>query len=217
MKCMIEGCDREAKVRGWCKPHYVREWKRENVSIEAREGNEMYNTWANKKHKRVTEWNSFERFKADVGASPGPGYRLCRKDTKAIWGPDNVEWRVVELPKRGDETLKEYGNRASRKANLRRKYGITDEQYDAMLKAQNGACAICKRPERMFIGSTRTRLAVDHSHKTGKVRGLLCSTCNTALGAFGEDPERIRKAIEYIRLHRGEVHEISQGEHQHAD
>lgn len=65
-----------------------------------------------------------------------------------------------------------------RRDRLREKFGITVEQYDRMLAAQDGACAICGKPP------TRIALAVDHCHETGVVRALLCTTCNTMLGAY---------------------------------
>lgn len=66
---------------------------------------------------------------------------------------------------------------ARRDRTLQRRYGITAEEYDALLSAQGGRCAMCKRPHR-----GRGRLAVDHDHATGRVRGLLCFHCNTMLG-----------------------------------
>lgn len=80
-----------------------------------------------------------------------------------------------------------------RRRDLRRNYGIEVEEYDAMLVAQNGVCAICEQP----CVSGR-RLAVDHDHRTNRVRGLLCSRCNQGLGLFGDDPERMRAAIAYL-------------------
>jgi len=62
--------------------------------------------------------------------------------------------------------------------NLKRDFGITIEEYDAMLTKQGGVCAICKRPPN------KNRLAVDHDHTTGEVRGLLCPSCNRAVGYF---------------------------------
>lgn len=64
-----------------------------------------------------------------------------------------------------------------RNKHLKRKYGITVEQYNEMLRNQNGTCKICNRACK-----TGKFLAVDHCHKTGKVRGLLCALCNTNLG-----------------------------------
>jgi hypothetical protein len=67
-----------------------------------------------------------------------------------------------------------------------RQFGITQAQYDEMLIQQEGVCAICRRPQ-----SGRNRLAVDHDHNTGKVRGLLCSMCNAALGWYEKRPRKI--------------------------
>lgn len=78
--------------------------------------------------------------------------------------------------------------------NLKRLYGITLEEYEAMLLKQGGVCAICGLTERV----EGRALAVDHCHATGAVRGLLCSACNIALGKFEDDTERLRKAITYL-------------------
>jgi len=75
--------------------------------------------------------------------------------------------------------------------DLLRDYGITAEDYDAMFSSQGGTCAICKR-------SQTKRLHVDHDHSTGAVRGLLCRACNTAIGMFEDDTERLRNAITYL-------------------
>jgi hypothetical protein len=76
---------------------------------------------------------------------------------------------------------------------LRKRFGITANQYDGMYLSQGGVCAICYKPE---IGQ---RLSVDHCHKTGKVRGLLCDTCNTTLGKFEDIPERFISAAIYLQ------------------
>lgn len=74
-------------------------------------------------------------------------------------------------------------------------YGITVEQYDEMLVAQGGVCAICKTlPE----ADGRTPLQVDHDHSTGRIRGLLCSPCNTAIGSLRDDPQLLAAAMEYL-------------------
>ena len=71
-------------------------------------------------------------------------------------------------------------------------YGITEEQYLAMLESQRHTCWIC--------GETngKTNLAVDHDHLTGDVRGLLCTRCNTAIGSLRDDPELCRRAAIYL-------------------
>ena len=81
-----------------------------------------------------------------------------------------------------------------RSRHLKRKYGINAETYDAMLASQGGGCAICGATEC----SSGAALAVDHCHRTGKVRGILCRDCNTTLGKFNDDRNRFLKAIEYL-------------------
>lgn len=82
-----------------------------------------------------------------------------------------------------------------RRADLRRKYGLSMEDYAAMLASQSWACAVCHKP------FTVTAL-VDHCHTLGHVRGLLCNACNVALGRFEDDPERMRRAARYIETKR---------------
>jgi hypothetical protein len=75
---------------------------------------------------------------------------------------------------------------------LRARYGITLADYERMLAQQRTACAICRAA--LVPGSTH----VDHCHRTGKVRGLLCGHCNKALGLFRDDAEVIRAAVQYL-------------------
>jgi len=86
---------------------------------------------------------------------------------------------------------------------MRSTYGITPEQYQRMVDAQGGVCAICQKPETSVHGSgTQFRLAVDHCHSGGAVRGLLCQRCNRALGLFGDDVTLMEAAISYLERHR---------------
>ena len=82
-------------------------------------------------------------------------------------------------------------------------YGITPAQYTEFLLKQDGLCAACRWPESaQFQGKTK-HLAVDHSHMTGKVRGLLCGRCNGALGLLGDDILRVRALVSYIEHYDG--------------
>ena len=73
-------------------------------------------------------------------------------------------------------------------------YGITGDEYEALYIAQEGVCAICQRAT-----GKRRRLAVDHDHDTGYVRGLLCKTCNyKVLGHLRDDTEALQRAIDYL-------------------
>ena len=77
-----------------------------------------------------------------------------------------------------------------------RRYGLNEEQFAAMVKAQHGVCAICSRPPQKRKGTAI--LHVDHDHQTGKVRGLLCYECNWAMGKFNDSPALLFKAATYL-------------------
>ena len=81
-----------------------------------------------------------------------------------------------------------------RNRHLKRKFGITLELYEILLAQQGEGCAICGATECQ----SGVSLAVDHCHKTGKIRGILCRDCNTTLGKFNDDRNRFLKAIEYL-------------------
>jgi hypothetical protein len=82
--------------------------------------------------------------------------------------------------------------------HLSRKFGITIDEYDRIFEKQNGVCAICNNPETKIIKGVVAFLSVDHDHKTGKVRGLLCSKCNMGIGYFNDDPFLLNKASQYL-------------------
>lgn len=87
-------------------------------------------------------------------------------------------------------------NREKARSNhLQRTYGITLAEYDEMLEAQGGKCAICgKTPEE-----NNRRLDVDHNHDTGVVRGLLCNDCNSGIGRFYDNTSFLHRAADYLR------------------
>jgi len=78
------------------------------------------------------------------------------------------------------------------------KYKITQDDWDKLLKIQDGRCAICRQPSTAVINGRIKRLAIDHCHETKKVRGLLCNSCNTGLGMFNDDWLVLDNAIEYL-------------------
>jgi hypothetical protein len=87
--------------------------------------------------------------------------------------------------------------------DLKRAFGITLDDYHRMFDRQQGLCAICKQPEKWTRNGKLVALSVDHNHKTGKVRELLCYQCNTALGKLREDLGIIESMVEYLRRHNG--------------
>ena|SRR3990172_1429595 len=88
---------------------------------------------------------------------------------------------------------------ASDRASLKKRYGISYDEFCRLLALQGGGCAICGAGP----SNTRTwRLSVDHCHSTRKVRGLLCTRCNTALGSFKDDVALLRAAIAYLERNK---------------
>lgn len=109
-------------------------------------------------------------------------------------------------PKRREKILKQAAAWRSNPKNrpailsgrLKHDYGISIGQYEEMLAEQHGVCFLCRRAESKVITGKVVRLAVDHDHKTGLVRRLLCSNCNTAIGLLDENPDRARALAAYL-------------------
>ena len=118
-------------------------------------------------------------------ANPEPARARARQ-----WQFDNPE-RFRETQRRL-KAKPEY-KRRERNRYLVKTYGITVDEYDALLAAQGGVCAICRCPPREDVS-----LHLDHDHATGERRGLLCFKCNNALGDFDDDPERLLRAYVYL-------------------
>ena len=91
------------------------------------------------------------------------------------------------------KTKSSYNHEKARDYQLKRKFGINTDEYDALLQLQNGVCAICFR-----ICATNRSLAVDHHHATGEIRGLLCGRCNRGLGFFNDNTTHLQSAIDYL-------------------
>ena len=87
---------------------------------------------------------------------------------------------------------KNHGN--NRSYHLMGRYGVTEEEVAQLIKDQGGLCLLCRGP----LGA---KPHVDHSHKTGRVRGILCNACNQGLGSFRDDVEVMALAIEYLNYH----------------
>lgn len=85
---------------------------------------------------------------------------------------------------------------AAREDHLLAEYGLTLDAYSALLESQNFGCKICKKPN---TDKARRNLSVDHDHKTGRVRGLLCGACNKLIGLANDNPTILLKAIQYLK------------------
>jgi hypothetical protein len=112
--------------------------------------------------------------------------------------PERFEELQVEWRKNNPHRIKVYTQRSKRKIRLKN-YGLTSEQFEQMVQDQNNLCAICEQP-----CSSGKLLAIDHNHKTGKVRGLLCTRCNVRLGMIENVQAmrfKLRPFLRYLKKH----------------
>lgn len=151
---------------------------------------------------RCKEYKPVSMFTPADGTKDGY-YTYCRKCNSArqmeIYNLDrkaNAAKRLVFYHANKD-AYKLY-NQSKR---LRTQYGMTEEDYLVLLDKQSGKCAICGTTQPKGNGN---RMKVDHDHATGKVRGLLCNACNTAIGFAGDNPERLRVMATYLEEHNGD-------------
>ncbi|MFC5834657.1 endonuclease domain-containing protein [Nonomuraea insulae] len=115
--------------------------------------------------------------------------KACEAERARKWVKDN--------PEHARETRRRYA--------LFKTYGLMPDAYWRLLQKQGGVCAICGQGEPNEPGRARSMfyLAVDHCHKTGEVRGLLCRKCNSAIGLLNDDPELLIRAISYLQREGG--------------
>lgn len=219
--CSMDGCERAAEIKGLCGNHYrserIRRMKAEGLNpVGERHAHPLYRIWFERKARGslCPAWGDFWAFVEAVGERPSPTHLLRRLTTKHQYGPGNWEW-LDALSREHGETDAQFHARkwTSRKArfpdfevgrHLMREFGITQDDYRAILEAQEGVCAICKQPETAKRPTTQTpkALAVDHCHKEGHVRGLLCWRCNSVLGKVGDSIQTLQSMIEYLQRPR---------------
>lgn len=108
------------------------------------------------------------------------------------------EWRIKN-PEKHKANIKKYRKNNKKKIYeamrthlLKTKYSITQQEYDEILFKQDHCCAICKKV------SINKKLSIDHNHETGKIRGLLCTSCNMGLGYFKDNIQLLMRAINYL-------------------
>src|SRR5437762_2483969 len=183
----------------WCDTF----WYPQQVGNMTNEQRRAYQkAWRAKNRERLKqyrdEWREANREKLNAYARAR--YKSTdRKEYRRAYYAKN-KTRIRALHRGYYEAHKDYWRGKTRgyaRTAQLKKYGLTYAAYDAILADQHGVCAICQRPERPRKEKPM-RLAVDHHHKTGKVRGLLCRSCNTAI-AILDDADLLAKAAAYIR------------------
>jgi len=125
------------------------------------------------------------------------GYRnqcqQCLNSIKALWKRNNPEvCRTYNTTWRKNNPQKVL--KSSMRCHYKKEYGITFEQKDIMVAKQNNRCRICCKSFKL-----PRDIHVDHSHTTKKVRGILCSNCNTGLGKFQDNITFLKAAIKYLK------------------
>lgn len=157
-----------------------------------------------KNHKLYYEKNK-EQIKKNVKEYRNKNKTSCAARSK-LWRENNKEelemkarrYRTEKREFLSQKDREEYRTPKVLNQILLRSFGITLEQYNAMNEAQSGLCAICNRPPI----TKASRLSVDHCHETGKIRGLLCTRCNTGIGMLGDSIQYVESALLYLVSHK---------------
>ncbi len=140
-----------------------------------------------------------ERIKADPELLEAKRKQAREAQARRMEDPEFRQIHYARVRKWNDKN-----RRWKREDRFRRRYGITIQDYERIHDEQGGVCRICGNPEKITdlrlekIGRRTRRLAVDHDHRTGEIRGLLCYNCNTGLGLFRDDPFVLKAAIKYL-------------------
>src|ERR1035437_5998360 len=140
--------------------------------IKIKESNKQYNL---KNKKEIDEHNK--------------QYRIEQKEEIK---KRNEQWNI-----NNKEYSKTYYKNNKRNLHLKRKYNITQEQYNELFNKQNGKCAICGKHQ----SELKKALGIDHDHETGKNRGLLCDKCNLLLGHANDNVQVLTQAINYLNIY----------------
>jgi hypothetical protein len=116
-----------------------------------------------------------------------------RKNTQNWYRVNLEQQREYNKQRNKDPKIK----RSKKNSDLKRKYGITTQDFDKLWFLQKGLCAICNIPMLMY-GKENDSVCIDHNHTTGKIRGLLCSQHNRAIGLLQDNTTYLRNAIAYL-------------------
>jgi len=194
---ICEGCEefKPIKAKGLCNKCYARFQRHGDTSWERKKKGDTLCVYCKEKpmHAKGFCKACYGRFLA----TGSPEYRrrinICRAEE-------------CNEPSTYNGYCDKHNNQAWNKqkatnSHLVRTFNITTEDYKEMLRQQNNVCAICGEPETRKYNGIVIKLAVDHCHATGKVRGLLCSTCNIALGRFQDSTDLLTKAVNYLKQH----------------
>jgi len=219
-KCSVFHCNNPSFAKDLCQKHYKRQLRHGSLEQTrpddwgAREKHPAYKAWCGlRRYHRLDmdpSWvDDFWAFAKTVPEKTSDNSKAFRIDKSKPWSVENFYWRDPILDPQKKREKREYQREWSKHAreknknyfkdsDLRRTYGVDLKWYDAQCASQKGLCAICNEPEKVMIRGKPFRLAIDHNHQTGAIRGLLCSPCNRAIGLLKDDPATIRRAADYL-------------------
>lgn len=218
--CSVESCDRFIVAKGLCGAHYQMMMRKGEVVSSFGYGDRvkhpLYFSWKYQyriKEGRESIWNDFWKFVEDVGDKPSEKHVLRRLDINSPWGPENFYWYETKTSslsaKDYQKRFRESNPERAKGYELNKSFGISISDYMDMYEKQDHKCLVCGKEGVAFSQSSDSRktLVVDHCHDSGKVRGLLCGTCNLGLGYFEDNTDTLEKAISYLnefKIHKAE-------------
>lgn len=162
----------------------VCEWEREKAKLAA--DPDRHENRKSVGRKWYAEGGGLEKTRERKGYKPLEQHRQDLAEQKRKHREYMAKWAQTDA-----------GKRARVARHIKRRCGLTIDEYDAIYEAQEGKCRICGEWRPRY---EKDRLVVDHCHRTGRFRALLCSRCNCAIGLLGEDEQTLKQAIEYLRL-----------------
>lgn len=220
--CSEPDCDLPIDSKGLCRKHYHRQYyygRSYKVRNTGKRNHPLYTVWFENKQKNnlCEEWLYFWKFVEAVGERPSKGDRLLKIDESKPLSIDNFQWLKC-IKRNPEETDKEWNAlrwtarmerfpELSRSANTYKAVGLGIKEFNEIVskkvKEQGHLCEICGKEETQLSkkNGTHYRLALDHCHKTGKLRGMLCWRCNTTLGKVEDSISLLKEMILYLEKH----------------
>jgi hypothetical protein len=170
-------------------PEKEKEWREKNRKHINKYARELRKR--KKEHFKVynKEWREKNK---EHHVEVSQNWRKANPDKVRAYQARRYQNHREELKKRSNDWRKANSEKVHL-AKIKRKFGITEEQYNFLRISQNDKCAICNN------GGSYQRLGVDHNHKTGQIRGLLCAQCNAGIGNLKDSIELLENSIKYLK------------------
>lgn len=188
--CSVPNCGRPHKARGYCQTHYMQRQRGAPIA-------EIIKVRAREKPPECTE---------DGCSEPVKSKGLCKLHYQRLLRHGHTRYRDRKKPPKfcsepACENVMYALGMCHAHYSRTRKAEERGANLEALMKKQNGLCAICQKPEKSTDGLSgkRRSLAIDHCHETGRARGLLCSSCNRGLGLFQDNSELLARARLYLK------------------